>query len=230
MLCMQSGQNRIPYMVKFNYPNAKTSSTICSLGASESGKSRAIIERKTIFERLSEELLVIFRKQFNNPGDANNSRNIWPTDEHSKVASTGDVVQRRQMSQDEAETVLKLWQTVKAEALGPNHNGLILSEILAEPMLSQWWELADTAKTNSCFWRFVLLQVHVLWAEIISDGVDHEKAEIEAVLEEAAELVDGSQAPLKNPNYYSTYRMNYLLKRQFDGSWKFYSSNIISQV
>lgn len=137
LLCMQSGQNRIPYKVKFNYPNMKTSSTICSLSASESGKSPVFIERKTIIERLGKELLVIFSKRFNNPSDATKSRNIWPTDEYSKIASTGDMVQKIQMSQDEAETVLKLWQTVKAEALGPNHNSLILSEILTEPMLSQ---------------------------------------------------------------------------------------------
>lgn len=41
----------------------------------------------------------------------------------------------------------------------------------------------------------------VLRADIISDEIGNEMAEIEALLEEAAELVDANQQP-KNPNYY----------------------------
>lgn len=65
---------------------------------------------------------------------------------------------------------------------------------------SQWEALADAAKARSCYWRFVLLQLTIVQADIISDGGIGEIAEIEAVLEEAAELVDESQP--KNPNYY----------------------------
>lgn len=65
---------------------------------------------------------------------------------------------------------------------------------------SQWQALADAAKARSCYWRFVLLQLSVLRAEILSDEVGGEIAEIEAVLEEAAELVNESEQ--KNPSYY----------------------------
>lgn len=44
------------------------------------------------------------------------------------------------------------------------------------------------------------MQLSILKAEILSDGVGAEMAEVEAHLEEAAELVDESQP--KNPNYY----------------------------
>lgn len=37
-------------------------------------------------------------------------------------------------------------------------------------------------------------------AEILSDEIDSETAEIEALLEEAAELIDGTEA--KTPSYY----------------------------
>lgn len=60
--------------------------------------------------------------------------------------------------------------------------------------------MADAAKARSCYWRFVLLQLTIVQADIISHGGVGEIAEIEAVLEEAAELVDESQP--KNPNYY----------------------------
>jgi hypothetical protein len=60
--------------------------------------------------------------------------------------------------------------------------------------------LADAAKEKSCHWRFLLLKLSVLRADILSDGNGSDIAEIEALLEEAAELVDSSQQ--KNPNYY----------------------------
>lgn len=60
--------------------------------------------------------------------------------------------------------------------------------------------MADAAKVRSCYWRFVLLQLSVLKADILSDEFGVEVAEIEALLEEVAELVDESQQ--KNPNYY----------------------------
>lgn len=60
--------------------------------------------------------------------------------------------------------------------------------------------MAESAKERSCFWRFVLLQLSIIRADIISDGMGEERAEIEALVEEAAELVDESHQ--KNPNYY----------------------------
>ncbi|PIA35429.1 hypothetical protein AQUCO_03500062v1 [Aquilegia coerulea] len=126
---------------------------------------------------------------------------------------------KKPMPVEEAEALVKQWQEIKAEALGPEHQVHILSEVLAAPMLVQWQALADSAKARSCFWRFVLLQLSVLRADILYDADGSEIAEIEALLEEAAELVDDSQA--KNPNYYSTYKIQYVLKRQYDGSWRF---------
>ncbi|PHT53610.1 Plastid division protein CDP1, chloroplastic [Capsicum baccatum] len=128
---------------------------------------------------------------------------------------------------EEAETLIKKWQTIKAEALGPDHNIDGLFEVLDEPMLVQWQALSEAAKTRSCFWRFVLLQLSVLRAEILTDGIGLEMAEIEAILEEAAELVDESQ--LKNPNYYSTYKIRYILKRQDDGAWRFSEGHILTE-
>jgi hypothetical protein len=133
---------------------------------------------------------------------------------------------KRPMDIDEAEALVKQWQSAKAEALGPNHLIQNLFDVLDEPMLAQWQDVADAAKTRSCFWRFVLLQLSVIRAEISSDGLGKEMAEIEAHLEEAAELVDVSQP--KNPNYYSTYKIRYVLKKQEDGSWRFCEADIES--
>ncbi|XP_059304509.1 plastid division protein CDP1, chloroplastic [Lycium ferocissimum] len=128
---------------------------------------------------------------------------------------------------EQAETLIKKWQTIKAEALGPDHNIDGLFDVLDEPMLVQWQALSEAAKTRSCFWRFVLLQLSVLRADILTDGIGQEMAEIEAILEEAAELVDESQ--VKNPNYYSTYKIRYVLKRQDDGAWRFSEGDILTE-
>ncbi|KAM7250540.1 hypothetical protein ACFE04_022423 [Oxalis oulophora] len=167
---------------------------------------------------------------------------------------------RRQMPLDEAENLVKQWQSIKAEALGPDHQVDSLSEALDESMLiqgpkailsddnaivvqenyhnllfrlviilsvkkvtftsclsylfsdqlshpTQWQALADTAKARSCYWRFVLLKLTVMRAEILSDEIGSETAEIDAVLEEAAELVDESQP--RNPNYYRVMEMDH---------------------
>lgn len=131
---------------------------------------------------------------------------------------------KRPMHMEEAEILVKQWQAIKAEALGPNYQVHSLFDVLDESMLVQWQALADAAKSRSCFWKFVLLHLSVVRAEILSDGTGKEMAEIEALLEEAAELVDVSQA--KNPNYYSTYTIRYILRRQDNGSWRFCHGDI----
>lgn len=64
----------------------------------------------------------------------------------------------------------------------------------------QWQALADAAKAKSCYWKFVLLQLSVLRAELLSDKFGAMALEIEVHLEEAAELVN--EAEPKNPSYY----------------------------
>ncbi|KAE9588308.1 hypothetical protein Lalb_Chr22g0353981 [Lupinus albus] len=131
---------------------------------------------------------------------------------------------RRLMPVEEAETLVKQWQTIKAGALGSSHEVNCLAEVLDESMLAQWQALADAAKEKSCHWRFLLLKLSVLRADTLLDVNGVDIAEIEALLEEAAELVDNSQK--KNPNYYSTYKVKYILKRQEDGSWKFCEGDV----
>ncbi|ESQ47981.1 hypothetical protein EUTSA_v10020089mg [Eutrema salsugineum] len=133
-------------------------------------------------------------------------------------------VHKRPMLTEDAEELVRQWENIKAEALGPTHQVYSLPEVLDESMLVQWRTLAQTAKAKSCYWRFVLLHLEILQAHIFPDGIAGEIAEIEALLEEAAELVDESQP--KNAKYYSTYKIRYTLKRQDDGSWKFCQSDI----
>uniref|UniRef100_A0A1J3FU55 Plastid division protein CDP1, chloroplastic n=1 Tax=Noccaea caerulescens TaxID=107243 RepID=A0A1J3FU55_NOCCA len=140
------------------------------------------------------------------------------------LAQSSSEVHKRPMVTEDAEELVRQWENTKAEALGPTHQVYNLSEILDESMLVQWQTLAQTAKSKSCYWRFVLLHLEILQAHIFGDDIGGEIAEIEALLEEAAELVDESHP--KNAKYYSTYKIRYTLKKQEDGSWKFCQSDI----
>ncbi|GER56707.1 paralog of ARC6 [Striga asiatica] len=138
---------------------------------------------------------------------------------------SSSITYKQPMPVEDAESLVKQWQTIKAEALGPNHYIVGLVDILEGSMLVQWQELANAAKARSCFWRFVLLQLTILNANILKDAIGNEMAEIEVLLKEAAELVGESQP--KNPTYYSPYKIRYLLKRQDDGSWRFSDGDIL---
>ncbi|KAJ9678217.1 hypothetical protein PVL29_022954 [Vitis rotundifolia] len=176
--------------------------------------------RSSITDKLKK-LLVKVPKQLRNCSDAGNLQSSGLA---ANLSSSMAAVDRSPMPMQEAEMLVKQWQAAKAQALGPSHQIDSLSEVLDDSMLVQWQALADAARLKSCFWRFVLLQLSVIRADILSDSTGIEMAEIEALLEEAAELVDESQP--KNPNYYSTYKVRYLLRRQDDGSWRFCEGDI----
>ncbi|KAE9586124.1 hypothetical protein Lalb_Chr24g0398561 [Lupinus albus] len=180
----------------------------------------AYIRGENIADRLKKILSMVKMPFLHKSGAGKHS------DLHASLMSSSSPINayRRLMPVEEAETLVRQWQTIKAEALGPSHEVNCLAEMLDESMLAQWQALADAAKEKSCHWRFLLLNLSVIQANILLDGNGVDIAEIEALLEEAAELVDDSQK--KNPNYYSTYRVKYILKRGEDGSWKFCESDI----
>ncbi|CAL9112515.1 unnamed protein product [Musa textilis] len=144
----------------------------------------------------------IFRGDLKCTNGVGSLQTTWPTDDLSRFSAVaaGTQVHRRQMATEEAEALVQLWQDIKAEALGPSHQIQLLPSILSESILLKWQDLANSAKARSCFWKFVLLQTSIMHAKIVSDGGDAEMAEIEAVLEEAAELVDDSEP--RKPKYY----------------------------
>ncbi|KAK8712157.1 hypothetical protein V6N13_147404 [Hibiscus sabdariffa] len=200
-------------------PHVSTSS-LTRKGDSFLNYNSAHIKASGIVDRIKK-LLEVAKVQFINPLEAMNSKiSCLPVSLSTSITA----VNRKQMSVEEAEALVRQWQAIKAEALGPSHQVDTLSEALDESMLIQWQALADTAKARCCYWRFVLLQLTILRADVLMDVNMGEMAEIKALLEEAAELVDESQ--LKNPNYYSMYKIRYILRRQDDGSWKFCGGDI----
>ncbi|XVF56432.1 hypothetical protein PTKIN_Ptkin06aG0120400 [Pterospermum kingtungense] len=215
-----SGVRRVPIWAS-SKPHMSTSSLSCKRDSYlDYNVGSAHIMESGIGGRIKK-VLELAKLQFRNPSETRKSQSSCLP---ASLSTSTMAVDRKQMSAEEAEALVRQWQAIKAEALGPNHQVHSLSEALDESMLTQWQALADTAKARSCYWRFVLLKLTVVRADIVLDINSGEMAEIEAVIEEAAELVDESQP--KNPNYYSTYKICYVLRKQDDGSWKFCGGDI----
>ncbi|WOH03363.1 hypothetical protein DCAR_0622760 [Daucus carota subsp. sativus] len=196
-------------------PKTDASSAVWSDSSLQQIRGPAFNKENSIISKLKQ-ILSSQKVQLRSSSEARASK----TSSLDDTSTLKTAVYKSPMHVEEAENLVKQWQTTKAEALGPNHQVSGLFEVLDEAMLIQWQSLADEAQKRSCFWRFLLLQLSILKADILLDEIGNEMAEIEALLEEAAELVDAKQQT-KNPNYYSTYTIRYLLKRQEDGSWRF---------
>lgn len=196
--------------------------TDSSVDLSSRRAARARVKQNGIIRQIQKVLSLVKMQSGEHPESADLQTASLSSGRSSSVSST----YRLPMLVEDAEALVKQWQVIKAEALGPNHDILGLVEILDGPMLAQWQALADAAKARSCFWRFVLLHMTIVHSEILKDGSGGEMAEIEVHLEEAAELVDESLP--KNPTYYSPYKIRYLLKRQDEGSWRFCEGDILT--
>ncbi|KAJ8490492.1 hypothetical protein OPV22_012213 [Ensete ventricosum] len=205
LLAMRSSKSNMPNELKTSHPCSTSQITALSHHGS-CGSASAFVKRDLVGQL--RKFWASFRRDLKYTNGVGSLQNTWPTVDLSRFSAVaaGTQVHRQQMAMEEAEALVKQWQDIKAEALGPSHQIQLLPNILSESILLKWQELANSAKASSCFWKFVLLQTSILHAKIVvSDGGDDEMAEIEAVLEEAAELVDDSEP--RKPNYYSTYKL-----------------------
>lgn len=93
----------------------------------------ACIKGNSIASRLKQ-LLSTQKMQLRSWSEADASQN---SSLNGSQLSSKTAVYKRPMHVEEAETLVKQWQTIKAEALGPNHQVHSLFEVLDEPMLVQ---------------------------------------------------------------------------------------------
>ncbi|KAK1390825.1 hypothetical protein POM88_019003 [Heracleum sosnowskyi] len=161
------------------WKNPKTDSVVSTTDSSlHQKRGPAFLKENSIISKLAQ-ILPSQKVQFRSSSEAG----ALKTSSLDNMNSLKAAVYQRPMHMEEAETLVKQWQTIKAEALGPNHQVNNLFELLDEAMLVQWQALTDEAQKRSCFWRFVLLQMSILRADILLDDIGNEMAEIEALLE-----------------------------------------------
>lgn len=94
---------------------------------------RTCIKRHGIASRLTE-LIKMVKLLFRNTSDTLYSQSSCLP---ASLSTSNIAVTQRPMPLEEAEALVKQWQAIKAEALGPNHEVHSLSEALDESMLVQ---------------------------------------------------------------------------------------------
>lgn len=114
-----------------------------------------------------------------------------------------------------AETLVREWQKVKSQALGPDHCLENLPKVLDGQMLKVWMDRAAEIAQHGWFWDYSLLNLSI---DSVTLSLDGRRAMIEATLEESAHLTDLSQ-PEHNDSYNRTYTTRYEMACS-DSGWK----------
>ncbi|XP_068640826.1 protein ACCUMULATION AND REPLICATION OF CHLOROPLASTS 6, chloroplastic [Aristolochia californica] len=124
-------------------------------------------------------------------------------------------VEKPKMDARFAENLVRKWQMIKSEALGPDHCVSKLAEVLEGQMLKIWTSRASEIAQHGWFWEYTLLGLTI---DSVTVSLDGRRAHVEATLEEEARLTDVSH-PEHNDSYCTTYTTRYELSCSNSG-WK----------
>lgn len=114
-----------------------------------------------------------------------------------------------------AENLVRNWQNIKSQALGPDHCLGKLSEVLDGQMLKIWTDRAAEIAEHGWFWEYTLQNLSI---DSVTISLDGRRASVEATLEESAHLTDPAH-PESNDSYNSSYSTRYELVYTSSG-WK----------
>ncbi|XP_074273376.1 protein ACCUMULATION AND REPLICATION OF CHLOROPLASTS 6, chloroplastic [Silene latifolia] len=114
-----------------------------------------------------------------------------------------------------ADALVRRWQNIKSQALGPSHSLDKLSEVLDGNMLKIWTDRAKDIAERGWVWDYSLIDVSIDSITVSQDG---KRATVEATLEESANLTDVGQ-PQNNDSYTKTYTTRYQMSYLGSG-WK----------
>lgn len=130
---VQLGSSRFTSGWALKYPKTNSSSVVCTTDSSLHQKRRpAFLKGNSIISKLTQ-ILSSQKVQLRSSSEAG----ALKTSSLDNTNSLKAAVYQRPMHMEEAETLVKQWQTIKAEALGPSHQLNSLFELLDEAMLVQ---------------------------------------------------------------------------------------------
>ncbi|RVW64377.1 Protein accumulation and replication of chloroplast 6, chloroplastic [Vitis vinifera] len=114
-----------------------------------------------------------------------------------------------------AEGLVRKWQSIKSQALGPDHCLGKLPEVLDGQMLKIWTDRAADIAQHGWFWEYTLLNLTI---DSVTVSLDGRRAMVEATLEESARLTDTLHQE-HNDSYSTTYTTRYEMSCNNSG-WK----------
>jgi hypothetical protein len=110
-----------------------------------------------------------------------------------------------ELTPEVAEQVINKWLSIKSEALGSNHQIDQISQILVDPSLREWTELARTIEADNSY-RLYQHEVEVQNVEV--DSQNPERATVTATVREAARFYEnGAQVDTKDEQLSIDYQL-----------------------
>lgn len=133
LFSVQLGSSRFTSGWALKKPKTDSSSIVCTIDSSLHQKQGPdFLKGNNIISKLTQ-ILSSQKVQLRSSSEAG----ALKTSSLDNMNSLKTAVYQRPMHMEEAETLVKQWQTIKAEALGPNHQVNSLFELLDEAMLAQ---------------------------------------------------------------------------------------------
>ncbi len=124
------------------------------------------------------------------------------------------------LTQEGARQVVESWQAIKAEAKGEDRQIDRLSQILVDPMLSEWTQTAQQDQSRAAHWQYQFNNLKVEKVEPLGEG----EASIYVVLDESAKRVKGGKVEY---SYQDPYQARYDVVRQ-DNEWRIKNVEVLS--
>ncbi|MBD2771720.1 IMS domain-containing protein [Iningainema tapete] len=123
-----------------------------------------------------------------------------------------------------AEEIVQSWLVLKAAALGRNHDIDSLAQILTDPALTQWRQIAQADKAENRYRRYEhsLLKLE----SVETSELEPNRGAIEATVREVAEFYKNGQVSQQKPY---TVKVRYELTRA-NGGWRIQSMSVLNEV
>lgn len=118
------------------------------------------------------------------------------------------------MTEESAQQLVQNWLSVKASALGSEHQVAQLEQVLVEPVLSSWRGRAESTKRDNSYWQY---EHAVKVNSVDTSPANPERARVDAAVKENAKLYKGGQLD-RASSYDENLRVRYELMRK-NGRW-----------
>lgn len=122
-----------------------------------------------------------------------------------------------------AEEVIRNWLSIKAAALGPNHDVDSLQQILTSSSLSQWRLIAQQDKSEN---RYRTYEHQLKVESVEKTDLDSDRTSVEATVKEVTQFY---QNGLIKKSSDETLRVRYKLIRE-DGMWRIQSMSVVKKI
>lgn len=117
------------------------------------------------------------------------------------------------LTREQAQVVIQTWLSTKGAAFGPSHSVDQLKQILVDPALSQWQQLAQNNKADNQYLKYNERGIKV--DSVKATKANPNQAEVEATVNEAAEVYRDGKLN-RELSYDKSLRVRYRIIRQGD--------------